>query len=340
MVKHTSHRQLLVNAIVVVLVVYLLIFAVVQFRNAHCSHSLITNPDEAVTRLKAASAPPKPSEPHRNRPMPECAAGKTRAKTFLMVFMGHSGSTAILSELASHSHVFVTQPEPVDHQAQYNTTEALEITRDFFDRGIALGKTPGFKIRPMHILDEPEKWRALAIEYETRIIWQYRKNLLKSSVGEYSSRYLNDTSVIEGLRSREMVDDRCNFGVGCSFRVDNFDFFHKTLQDKLHSQKLITDAVHAISGGEGCVREVPYEEYLYEREKTLSSMQRFLGLDEEQTAPERFKATGDNLCDVVENWDELCTNFYGCVLWQHMLDDPRHSCFCSFSSGPTKYCDM
>lgn len=340
MAKPLGH-QFLVNVLVLVLMLYLVI-TVEQLRNSHCPNSLFSPNRKDLTRLSVTqdALAPTASQARRNRPMPHCASAKTQAKSFLMVFMGHSGSTAIISELRAHSQAFIDKFEPVDHQQHFNTTQALKFTRHFFEQGIAAGNTPGFKIRPMHILGEPEKWRELAVKYDTRIIWQYRKNLMKSSIGEYSNRYLNDSSILKGLESQEKAEDRCNFGVGCSYRVDDLDFLHKTLQGKFRSQKQITDAVHAISGGEGCVREVPYEDYLYERVETLSDLQQFLGFDEEKTAPERYKATGDNMCDVVENWEEVCTNFYGCVLWQHMLDDRRNNCFCPFSSGPAKYCDM
>lgn len=45
----------------------------------------------------------------------------------------------------------------------------------------------------------------------------------------------------------------------------------------------------------------------------------FIGLLHEYTRPKRFKATKNNLCDVVENWRELCEEFYGCDVWRNML---------------------
>lgn len=274
----------------------------------------------------------------RNRPLPKCSHGGERAKAFIMVFMGHSGSTAIITELMNHSQVHVAEKEPLDHQSSFNTTEALQIARGIFDNGVQLDKTVGFKMRPQHILAQPEAWRQLVAEYDARIIWQYRKNLFKAAIGEYTNRYLNDTSVVEGLEKNLSREERCRIGAGCSFRIENFHFLHENLRSMIRSQRLITQAVATLStdslhAGTPCVREMPYEDYLYDRDAFMSDLKRFLGLGRESTAPARFKATSDNMCEVVENWDELCDKFYGCVLWQHMLDDPRNECYCTMASG-------
>lgn len=328
-----SHATL--TALILVLVVYLVI-SVNHLHSSTCPSLFSFSPEHAAPETARISA----AQTRRSRPMPTCAATNHRAKSFLMVFMGHSGSTAIISELSSNSRAYVHKKEPVDHQETFNTTAALLFTRDFFEKGIAEGKTPGFKIRPAHILTEPEQWRKLALDYDTRIIWQYRQNLFKSAVGEYSGRYLNDTSIVKGLDSKEQAANRCSFGVGCSYPIDDVPFFHELLRGKVISQRKIAAAVHAVTGGMGCVRELPYEDYLYEREETLADVFRFLGLPQEPSEPERFKATGDNMCSVVENWAELCQNYYGCALWQHMLDDPKNGCTCPLTSTPTTYCQL
>lgn len=274
----------------------------------------------------------------RSRPLPSCVK-KGPARTFLMVFMGHSGSSAMLSELRRHPLVHVERMELVDHSDTPNASQALASTRSFFQRGLNLGKIPGFKIRPSHILALPTEFQNLLTEFNTRIIWQYRQNLFKASVGEYSARYLNDTSAVEGLRRNLSLSDRCKEGVGCSFRIENISYLHTILKEKVRSHHLISKAVNILSQPDSCVREVPYEDYLYDREATIRDIMSFLGIPHIKTDPERFKATGDNMCAVVQNWDDVCNAFYGCITWQHMLDDARNQCFCHCTSGPTTYCD-
>lgn len=273
--------------------------------------------------------------------LPLCAADGSRARTFLMIFMGHSGSSAIISELAGHSQVYFEEGEPVDHfEYETNTTLALEWTRNFFQRGIRAGKTPGFKLRPTHIFKDPAAWAALAREFETRIIWQYRENLFKKTVGEYTNRYLNDTSVVEGLRREMTRAERCRIGAGCRFRVDDLRFFDYLLRDSVRSDAEIASAVHMIVAGRDCVHPLPYEDYLYDRTGTMLRLQTFLGLKHEMHLPKRFKATSDNLCDAVENWDDLCANFYACHAWRWQMQDVKNNCFCNFSSGTTQYCNV
>lgn len=271
--------------------------------------------------------------------LPECARASTRAKSFLVIFMGHSGSSAIVSELKSHPQVHVVKKEPVDHfEYAANTTLALQFATQFFKEGISLGKTPGFKMRPSHIKRNPDAWAQLARQFETRIIWQYRRNILKQAVGEYSYRYLSDDSILEGLRTEEQIKNRCETGAGCSFRIDDMDYFHNLLGSAAKSDFSIAHATRLIADGRDCIHEMRYEDYLYHREGALKDLFEFLGLDDLKTEPNRFKATGDNLCQVIENWDELCSNFYGCSIWRHLFEDERNQCSCKFARSPRDFC--
>lgn len=281
------------------------------------------------------------------RRTPNCASRGAQAKSFIMVFMGHSGSSAILSELGAHKNIYFEEPEPLDHDSiAQNTSAALIYARTFFKRVIETGRVPGFKMRPMHIRRRPAEWAALAKEFDTRIIWQYRSNIVKQAVGEYSYHYLHDMSVLEGLKSEKQMRERCQSGAGCRFRVDDMKFLHGMLTNCVHSDDVIAHAVHLISGGsdvsegdERCVFELPYEDYLYDRQGTMRDIFKFLDVPFQETKPSRFKATGDSMCEVVENWDEVCRNFYGCHVWRDMFDDERNGCACNTAGGSLQFCD-
>lgn len=244
----------------------------------------------------------------------------------------------MIAELRNHTQVYVEDSEYVDHQEVFNTTEALIRTRHFFMNNRGKGRTPGFKIRPMHVLHDPEGFRKLVRDFKTRVLWNYRQNLFKATIGEYGVRYLNDTAGIEGLRENLSHKERCKRGV-CSFRVRNFTFLHQTLREKTKSHHAITLAANVLATEEGCVREIPYEDYLYDRDAVLVDIQKFLGLKQEVLPQGRFKATSDNMCEVVENWKEVCKKFYGCLAWQHMMDDAKNKCFCPTTWGDLQYCD-
>lgn len=291
---------------------------------------------ETLNRTNEAQREPVPSA----APLPLCSRKGKRARTFLMMFMGHSGSTSIISELFSHSQIYTEgSGEPVDHgDQQNNSTFALQWTREFFKRGIAAGKIPGFKIRPTHIQTDPKAWAALVREFDTRVIWQYRENLFKKAVGEYTKRYLNDTSVVEGLERNMTYEQRCKVGAGCRFQINDLPAFHSVLQHLVRNDKDISTGLHLMLDGRKCVYPVPYENYLYSRTTTMRNLQDFLGIQHEMHEPSHHKATSDNMCETVLNWDEICTNFYACHSWRLMMDDPRNNCYCNFTSGPVKYC--
>lgn len=197
----------------------LLVYTVLSFRSARlldCSHSPLrglhqdavgkgsgdgdgrdagTGGDSNVIRVGPETKAPVTlpvSEAYTPRILADCAKNGNRAKTFIMVFMGHSGSSAIISELTQHSQVHTETPELVDHnEEQKNGTRALFVARQFFERGIRKGRTPGFKMRPRHIQNDPKAWAELAREFDTRIIWQYRASSLKQAIGEYGGPLLS-----------------------------------------------------------------------------------------------------------------------------------------------------
>lgn len=274
------------------------------------------------------------------RPIPPCHK-EGLAKSFLIVFMSRSGSTAISSELQHHSQTHMKILEHLDRLniSASDSYGALSETRKFFDEGIQKGLTPGFKIRPYHILSDVEGWKKLIQEYGTRLIWQYRKNIFKSCLGSYARYYRGDLTAVSGINLKEDITKRCEMGLGCRFKIDNMTGYHALLKASVKNQDKITEAVKALDSEGQCTMEVPYEDYLYHPGDTIKDLQTFLGLKRERHAPSRMKATSDSLCDVVENFDELCHNFYGCSLWQPLLEDDVNDCHCTkFSNGPMTFC--
>lgn len=264
----------------------------------------------------------------------------SRAKTFIVVFMGHSGSTAFTTELRAHTEFEVELLEPLEHgQYQGNTELALKKARELMDRGIAKGTIPGFKIRPFHINNMPEKWRDFAQEYDTRVIWQYRENVVKQAVGEYRHRFLNDTSVVEGLGTNE---EPCAKGSKqkCRIKISNMRGLHGLMNDFSGSDELLASAVRILRR-DNDVSIVRYEDYLYRRERTMREAFDFLGVDYQDTAPQRQKASPDNLCEMVSNFQELCDHFLGCQLWRPYLHDDVNNCRCkpgSWKTFDSTYC--
>lgn len=272
-------------------------------------------------------------------PAPSCAKG--RAKSFLIVFLSRSGSTAICSELRKHPDVHMEILELLDktNVPPSNVSLALSTTREFFQRGIAMGKIPGFKIRAKHILSDPAAWVELMNEFDTRVIWQYRRNIVKTVIGTYLLERYGDSTAISGIKKSDMKEDRCSMGVGCKFKVDDLGLFHRLLKERIRGEGRVTEAARAI--GRDCLLEVPYEDYLHGSAATIERLQSFLGIERQLSHSDRLKATGDNLCELIENFDEFCEAFYGCSIWQPFLEDNVNDCRCTrVQRIRTEYCGV
>eukprot|EP00177_Eucheuma_denticulatum_P002530 GFKZ01004543.1.p1 GENE.GFKZ01004543.1~~GFKZ01004543.1.p1 ORF type:complete len:461 (+),score=83.04 GFKZ01004543.1:805-2187(+) len=263
------------------------------------------------------------SDPHQGF----ISVKRSRAKTFFIVFMGHSGSTAFITELRTHSEFEVEKLEPLDHGEYRRDTElSLKRAEELMESGIAKGKIPGFKIRPYHILNKPDAWRAFVKKYDTRVVWQYRENIMKQAIGEYRHRFLNDSSVVEGLRTNQKP---CEKGSDqqCRIRIDEMKGLHGLMNDLSTSDELLTSAARALHKGEDML-VVKYEDYLYRRERTMRETFDFFGVDFQETAPQRLKASPDSLCEMVVNFQELCNHFHPCQLWRPYLQDDVNDCRC------------
>lgn len=265
------------------------------------------------------------------------------AKTFLMIFMGHSGSTALMTSLKQHSGTYIQGLEPVDHgkfvagkKGLDNAKLALEYTREYFNNATRQKLTAGFKIRPLHIHKRPKEFQRLVRRYRTRIVWSFRTNLLKQAIGDYAIHYYGDKSAYEGLkidadgtyndsRNDESIDDRRSK----SFKITDMKRLYKLMQSRVYGDKAVSYALRAMRP-DGCVLPVSYESYLNYPELTLERIHRFLGLDVKEIHPPlRRKANQDSICDLVENWEDICEAFFGCVQWRWMLDDFENGCSCS-----------
>ncbi|PXF44259.1 hypothetical protein BWQ96_05963 [Gracilariopsis chorda] len=96
---------------------------------------------------------------------------RSGAKTYLVVFVGHSGSTAFVTELRTQFEFLVEKREPVYHHEYHRDTDlAYKYAKELMDRGTQKGEIPGFKIRRYHILNKPELWKQFVKEYGCRVI--------------------------------------------------------------------------------------------------------------------------------------------------------------------------
>ena len=80
---------------------------------------------------------------------------------FVVLFVGHSGSSALMQQLAWHPAVRVQGFEPLDDPRQPMSDEdALAYADSLWSQARARGHTAGFKMRPAHIRRHPANWSA------------------------------------------------------------------------------------------------------------------------------------------------------------------------------------
>lgn len=268
------------------------------------------------------------------RAVPLCARDSPRAQSFVLLFMGHSGSTALISALAQHPQVLVRGFEPVDHGTLVNDIDgALEYADRFFTEGAASNTTAGFKLRPRHVLRAPKRWAALFRKHNTRIVWNYRANVFKQAVGHYPIVYLNDLSRYEGLAVGAKNDTASRRRRVTRFRIHDMSALHSLLASRLRGEAEVERALGSL-GSHSCVLPLSYKMLLKQPEHAQLAMQAFLGIDLDRSLrAARRKATGDNLCDVVTNWPQVCDAFFGCHRWRGMMDDLDNGCTCPVATG-------
>lgn len=257
---------------------------------------------------------------------------RKRATAFMVVFLGHSGSTAFITEMRGHPEFEIEELEPVDHfEYEHNTELAIKYIREILDRAVAKGKVAGFKIRPYHIRHNTQAWQDLAKEYDIRVFWNFRENVVKQAIGEYRHRVLNDTSVVEGLKQADKVCDEKS-GYKCQFPVENVKAVHDLMNEFSVNDEYLAEAVRLLKRDDHMM-VIKYEDYLYRRERLMREVMDFLGVDYQETQSLRAKASLDSLCDMVTNYQELCAMFYPCQLWRPFLDDERNDCYCKGSNS-------
>jgi len=249
------------------------------------------------------------------------------AKSFLMGFMGHTGSTAAMSMLHKHTYLDVAWPL-VEPMMNHNATTGCDWTRTFFEEPRTT--IPGFKLRPHKVLDDKERWTKLIDDYEVRFVRMIRENLFKAGIGLYSVRVLEDKAAVQGLMKGE--EDHCQVHPeSCYFDVESI----KLLAGLMHTVHEGNESVEKLARemNWSCVLDITYEELQGNGEKLMKRIENFLGIPYEGHRPDFQKALGDNPCDVVLNYQDICGYFYNCPLFRPFVEDEEVGCVCENKEG-------
>ena len=145
-----------------------------------------------LVHARSHSVPPSPPPaPASSSTAPELRL--TRPHSWLVLFVGHAGSSAFVQQLGWHPDVLVTGFEPVEN---LGAASQLAYTRAAFEaaeRHNALAnrsshRTAGFKMRAAHVRTHLAEWSELLVRHGTRLLVMYDENSLASAVHRASNR--------------------------------------------------------------------------------------------------------------------------------------------------------
>eukprot|EP00188_Purpureofilum_apyrenoidigerum_P002381 Plantae.Rhodophyta-Purpureofilum_apyrenoidigerum.ctg2475.p1 GENE.Plantae.Rhodophyta-Purpureofilum_apyrenoidigerum.ctg2475~~Plantae.Rhodophyta-Purpureofilum_apyrenoidigerum.ctg2475.p1 ORF type:complete len:405 (+),score=70.94 Plantae.Rhodophyta-Purpureofilum_apyrenoidigerum.ctg2475:261-1475(+) len=263
--------------------------------------------------------------------IPECAKQyKGRAENAFMLMISHSGSTALITQLASH--------QDVGNYTQWHNLEPLaNLDADFakeeeklewcYSKAHEAGKMGLLKYDGRSVLAFASRWKSLLMKHNVRIMYMHRSNLFKRAVGRYPYYYLNYKGHFGGLQKGEKKE--CEKTNSCSYKVDPYNI-HCEMKRAFYVDEALRARVDAVLGEDKCALEILYEDYLYYPRETLHQIQDFLGLERvSQIDSDRVKVTNDGVCNVVSNYADICAAFNECSRWSWMINDEKNGCLCS-----------
>ena len=239
-------------------------------------------------------------------------------RTYLWVFMGHSGSSAMESIIkrAGGDDVWVPGFEPLQEWGTHNKEDSMEYkcrmalhqTREYFEKGTAEGKLTGFKLRPYHLhrcgAEIRRGYSDLMKEFDTCLIWNYRVNMVESDITDMREKTLKVTQFhSDGTdleTSLELDDDQIRTIVeyqmgdlnwGGDIDDDDWSCAEATGQARGYDSGMHDNVACTVLGllrhggyaperGLECALHVAYEDFLYSQDATLTRIGRFLGIDD------------------------------------------------------------
>jgi hypothetical protein len=213
---------------------------------------------------------------------------------FFLLFVERAGSTHLVTLLDSHPALEARREEfAVLRQQGKSGADQLAWARSFWGTAAAKGvHARGFKSKIVDILD-PQGFVQLLHEQECRVITLRRQNTVKGVVSTANAKRLHDTSGNWNLLKQE---DRMP-----AFAIDPAQF-----DAMLHQREQWDRELQAfVAGLRLPLLSLFYEEILAGEAGVLQRVVDFLGVEFHAMQPKIHKHTGDDLRDVLTNYDDL-----------------------------------
>lgn len=217
---------------------------------------------------------------------------------YVILFQGRAGSTLLTEHMRSHPNInakyeaFSTLPREWPVQLDWMTNFFYAAQPEQLDTPT---QVIGFKTKLTDIAD-PDLFANFVQDNKIKVIHLFRKNLVKLIV-----------SVIRADRLRKTCGDSNLYDAKHSLGKIHIDPTEFRRQKK--RIRLYRELREYIDGMNVDVCRVRYEDLLYNLDRTLNRLWKFVGVQRHQTDADVLKNTPDRLEDAVENLDELRASF-------------------------------
>jgi len=221
-----------------------------------------------------------------------------QSRPFVVLFMERSGSTYVVEALSSHPEARVEFELFVEWSKQKNTRQLqLQKARDYLTAPSAF-RAVGFKTKLKDIPDQ-QAFGELLKEIGARVICSVRRNRIKHVVS-----HLNAVRLHERTGDWNLYDEADR---PASFRIDPSNFAERLEAFETQRAALIDYTIKL----ERPTLYIQYEELMVGHDLLFEMVFGFLGLPPMPVRGKSLKNTGEDLRDVVENFEELRLKYAG-----------------------------
>ena len=237
----------------------------------------------------------------KNSQSPIKAIGKRT--NFILLFIGRSGSSYIIDMLNSHPKIISERELLVpfkDSESEHNCLESL-YNKERDDNITAVG----FKTKLTDVHDV-EQFTGMLDEFDTKIIYLYRDNVIKQTVSRINRKRLHEDREHHNL---EKGDKKLP-----AFSIET-DEFKKWFEETNNRSLEIHEYVHNVKRPQ---LRISYEDLLENHDLVFDRIFDFLDIEPHKMESKLVKNTSDDLKDVIVNYDEL-KNLYKNTKYEHMF---------------------
>lgn len=229
---------------------------------------------------------------------------RSEVTCFVMFIVGRVGSNFLASSMNAHPNVLALNETLMNMTAEQQRAWTLKfLTPPLLSRKGAIG----FKIKPVQLAD-PAGYAQLLREKQPRIIHIWRRNRVKSVISHLNGKRLEKATGMWNLydESKRLPP----------FEVD-FAEFEQALRNRERTDR--ESAAYVSSLGLPTL-SITYEEMLHDINAVLARTFAFLNVAPLPVKPSTFKATSDDLREVITNFDALRARYAG-TEYETMFDE-------------------